>query len=370
MKKPDPIAAHEALANARQALQGGDRMSARRWAELAASLDPRREEPWLILASLAGPRASVAYIEKALEIHPQSETARQAMHWAAERLRREGARKGEEDTQPGRARGRIVPAALSAAPSGNDPSRWSLTKYRRSFMTLGLLVFCLLAVWVLWPGNALPAMALIRNNILPATTPTEPGGPAQLDKPTYTPTVTLTPTPTNTFTPTPTFTKTLTPTDTPPPTLTSTPWPTIGPTNTLLPRTSSNSDPYGQLTGLAGNGDRWIEVNLSQQTLYAWEGDTLIGSFLVSTGVAQFPTVTGRFHIYVKYLYTDMAGVGYYLPNVPYTMYFYKGYGIHGTYWHHNFGHPMSHGCVNLRTSDAEWLFNWASVGTLVNVHY
>ena len=65
-----------------------------------------------------------------------------------------------------------------------------------------------------------------------------------------------------------------------------------------------------------------------------------------------------------------MAGPGYYLPNVPYTMYFYQGYGLHGTYWHHNFGTPMSHGCVNLATPDAEWLYNWASVGTLVNVHY
>jgi len=51
-------------------------------------------------------------------------------------------------------------------------------------------------------------------------------------------------------------------------------------------------------------------------------------------------------------------------------MYFYEGYSLHGTYWHHNFGHPMSHGCVNMRTSDAAWLYNWASVGTLVNIHY
>jgi lipoprotein-anchoring transpeptidase ErfK/SrfK len=65
-----------------------------------------------------------------------------------------------------------------------------------------------------------------------------------------------------------------------------------------------------------------------------------------------------------------MVGPGFYLPDVPYTMYFYEGYGIHGTYWHNNFGHPMSHGCVNMRTSEAEWMFNWASVGTLVNVHY
>ncbi|MGE5251028.1 MAG: L,D-transpeptidase, partial [Bacteroidota bacterium] len=59
-----------------------------------------------------------------------------------------------------------------------------------------------------------------------------------------------------------------------------------------------------------------------------------------------------------------------YLPNVPYTMYFYKGYGLHGTYWHNNFGTPMSHGCVNLRIEDSKWLYNFASVGTTVNVHY
>jgi lipoprotein-anchoring transpeptidase ErfK/SrfK len=64
-----------------------------------------------------------------------------------------------------------------------------------------------------------------------------------------------------------------------------------------------------------------------------------------------------------------MAGPGYYLPDVPYTMYFYRGYGIHGTYWHSNFGTPMSHGCVNMQTDEAGWMFNWASVGTLVNVH-
>ena len=117
-------------------------------------------------------------------------------------------------------------------------------------------------------------------------------------------------------------------------------------------------------------GERWIDVNLAQQMLYAYEGDTVVASFLVSTGVWQFPTVTGQFHIYVKYRYTLMAGDGYYLPDVPYTMYFYKGYGIHGTYWHNNFGHPMSHGCVNMYTPDAEWMFYWASVGTLVNIHY
>ena len=63
-----------------------------------------------------------------------------------------------------------------------------------------------------------------------------------------------------------------------------------------------------------------------------------------------------------------MIGPGYDLPNVPYTQYFYKGYGLHGTYWHHNFGTPMSHGCINMPTDQAEWAFNWATYGTPVIV--
>ncbi len=374
MMNPDPTAAHQALLKARQALQGGDRPAARRWAELAASLDPGQEEPWLILASLASPRASVAYLEQVLKINPGSKAARQGMRWAADRLRREKARSPVRNTGPSSMKDTqpeiVAPATLPKVAPENSPSTWSLTRYRRSYLTLLLLLVCGIAAWTMWPGNALPAMALIRNSIVPQFTSTEPGGPAQVDKPTYTPTITLTPTPTFTFTPSPTFTQTQTPTDTPLPTATNTPLPTLAPTDTLLPQTASNSDPYGQFTGLSGTGERWIDVNLSQQTLYAYEGNTLVASFLVSTGVWQFPTVTGQFHIYVKYLYTDMAGIGYYLPNVPYTMYFYKGYGIHGTYWHHNFGHPMSHGCVNMYTPDAAWMFNFASVGTLVNIHY
>jgi lipoprotein-anchoring transpeptidase ErfK/SrfK len=64
-----------------------------------------------------------------------------------------------------------------------------------------------------------------------------------------------------------------------------------------------------------------------------------------------------------------MSGPGYYLPDVPYVMYFYKDYGLHGTYWHHNFGTPMSHGCVNFPTVDAGWIFENSRVGTIVNVH-
>ena len=112
--------------------------------------------------------------------------------------------------------------------------------------------------------------------------------------------------------------------------------------------------------------DRWIDIDLSQQRLTAFEGDTAVYSVLMSAGLPNTPTVTGQFRIQTKLVSTRMRGPGYDLPNVPYTMYFYRGYAIHGTYWHNNFGHPMSHGCVNLRTADAAWLFDWASIGTLV----
>jgi lipoprotein-anchoring transpeptidase ErfK/SrfK len=115
---------------------------------------------------------------------------------------------------------------------------------------------------------------------------------------------------------------------------------------------------------------RWIDVNLSAQRVTAYQGGTAVRSTLCSTGLSGTPTPAGQFRIYVKYASTLMTGPGYYLPNVPYTMYFYRGYGLHGTYWHSNFGRPMSHGCINLPTSEAQWLFNWASVGTLVNIHY
>lgn len=115
---------------------------------------------------------------------------------------------------------------------------------------------------------------------------------------------------------------------------------------------------------------RWIDVNLSAQQIYAYEGDVLVNSFIVSTGVYGTPTVTGEFNIYVKVPMQDMSGPGYYLHDVPWVMFFYDEYGFHGTYWHNNFGTPMSRGCINLRIEDSEWLYHWASVGTPVVVHY
>jgi lipoprotein-anchoring transpeptidase ErfK/SrfK len=119
-------------------------------------------------------------------------------------------------------------------------------------------------------------------------------------------------------------------------------------------------------------GEKIIYVDLSNQRLYAYEGSNLIYNFLVSTG-KWGRTPTGTFTIANKFRFIKMSGGStalntyYYLPNVPYTMFFgnssipaSRGFSLHGTYWHNNFGHPMSHGCVNMKTSEAGILYNWA----------
>ncbi|KKS92752.1 MAG: hypothetical protein UW68_C0019G0018 [Candidatus Collierbacteria bacterium GW2011_GWB1_44_6] len=118
--------------------------------------------------------------------------------------------------------------------------------------------------------------------------------------------------------------------------------------------------------------DKIIYVDLSSQRLYAYEGNSLIYSFLVSTG-KWGRTPTGEFQIANKFRAIKMSGGSrtlgtyYYLPNVPYTMFFgnaqipaSRGFSLHGTYWHNNFGRPMSHGCVNMKISEAGLLYNWA----------
>ncbi|KKU32568.1 hypothetical protein A3K29_05770 [Candidatus Collierbacteria bacterium RIFOXYB2_FULL_46_14] len=112
-----------------------------------------------------------------------------------------------------------------------------------------------------------------------------------------------------------------------------------------------------------------IIVILSTQRAYAFEDGVLAHiEFIVATGVTAYPTVTGNYEIYIKLESTRMTGPGYDIANVPWTMYFYQGYGFHGAPWNHNLGTPGSHGCVNMSVEDADWLFHWASVGTPVTI--
>jgi lipoprotein-anchoring transpeptidase ErfK/SrfK len=112
------------------------------------------------------------------------------------------------------------------------------------------------------------------------------------------------------------------------------------------------------------NEKKWIRVDLSEQITVAYEGNRPIRAFVISSGLSNTPTVEGEFRIRTKVKAQTMTGgegAGYYsLPNVKWVQYFYQDYSFHGTYWHNDFGHPKSHGCLNMTNADAKWLFDWA----------
>ena len=116
----------------------------------------------------------------------------------------------------------------------------------------------------------------------------------------------------------------------------------------------------------------WLDVDLSEQSLVAYEGDTPVYATLISSGRvdpngdpdSEFATPTGEFRIRSKHLTATMDGDHavdgpYSIEDVPYVMYFELAYALHSAFWHNSFGRPRSHGCVNLAPEDARWLFHW-----------
>jgi len=342
----------ELIAQAKQAVLDGDAGLARQLAEQILAADPENSDAMLLMAGLSDPQTSVTWLRQVLDKDPQNQTAREGMHWASSRLRLSSAAGWQKEPLPAETAA-AVPAAIPTkdiAPKRKRSLAWA---WALGILLIGVVFVGLYSVGVIRSQPAAGSQFLLIETgsgpLKPSLTPTNTATPTQ------TPTSTPTPTPTNTPTPTATPTATATPTETPVPVVEITPY-AYEPEETELEDIPSD--------------DRWIDINLSQQMLYAYEGNTLVASFVVSTGLPDTPTVTGTYYVWVKLLYDDMSGPGYYLPDVPYVMYFYRGYGIHGTYWHNNFGQPMSHGCVNMETSEAGWLYNWAFVGIPVRVHY
>jgi hypothetical protein len=120
-----------------------------------------------------------------------------------------------------------------------------------------------------------------------------------------------------------------------------------------------------EMAPMAASGERWVHVDLSEQVLVAYSGATPIRAFRISSGLPDTSTVTGEFRIRAKVRAQLMEGGSYaennyyHLPNVEWVQYFYKDYGIHGTYWHNDFGRPKSHGCVNMTNADAAWVWEF-----------
>lgn len=358
------------------AARTGDYSEARRWLVAALDRDPDNITALLWLAWLAPTRQeSLVLLSRVLELDPGNERARAALRWARRRPSSEeltqddvpgnqaqvdAGQQGEELASPkpelpGRA-DFLQDGLDSAEARGKARSGIAAQRARRLIGPLGLLLaiaLCLLVV-----GTALIAWyspSAVLAWMLPTPTPTATYTPRPMGNPVASLTASATslppasqpPSPSATVTPAHMATATLPPSPTtpavvPPPSPTATPVPP-----TPIPPASTD-------------GEKWIEVDLTAQRLTAYQGSKPVFHTTVSTGLPNTPTVVGQFRIYWKLKASDMAGPGYYLPRVPYTMYFHTGYALHGTYWHSNFGQPMSHGCVNLRTEDAQWLFDWA----------
>lgn len=113
-------------------------------------------------------------------------------------------------------------------------------------------------------------------------------------------------------------------------------------------------------------GEKWIDINVSTQSLIAYEGDKPVYATIVSTGRSEYPTVLGEFRVRDKHIAATMSDEeaedgAYSIQDVPWILYFQGGYAIHGAFWHSSFGRVRSHGCVNMTPHDAKQIFDWVS---------
>ncbi len=431
------------IKNAAQAMQRGDKRTARTWAQIAVSMAPQVEEPWLILAAVSGPRAAIEYLKQALLVNPGSERAMRGLHWAQEQLAQQKPRPAATSTsatqplvsatQPIRVRLPIVqpvPEPVSRPVSGKTklPAWGSLAAQKFSIPVLLLTLMCIVGAWAAWPGSTSSALGLINSEA-----GSDPKGPAwsqaQILKPTYTTAATATlpatatplPTlaPTSTPTALPTDIPTLvSPTDVPPPVniqvignytvragdslsniaqragvttaelaaanqigiyATIYPGQVLGiPLGGTIPDPLTQPDP-GTIPAVdppAQYGEKYVLVDISDQHLYAYEGDVLVYSFVASTGMNN-ATRVGVFHVLDKIPNAYGANWNIWMPN--WMGIYYAGSlenGIHALpilpggsrLWAGYLGTPISYGCIVLGVDEAQWLYDWAEVGTTVEI--
>ncbi len=296
--------ARSAIRNAREALQNNDRTQARKWAEHAARLAPKMEDPWLILAAVASPRASLEYIRTALKINPNSTRARRGMQWAMQRLRETGEQLAE--TKKGLPATAARPRVTPAPPRPAAPRRRTRRSPIFPVMLLGL--GCLVCAAAAWSAIQMPVVASMLRESPLMVVPTPPPSWALVTIPhpsdsdiAATQVAEVLPTPT----PEPASTLDVTeaaPTPTPSTDL-STALPTTEPTQmaaelpTEIPTEAATEAPTSEPTqstsltmeyvqdtptpealatpGPVAAGVHWIDVNLTQQRVYAYAGDTL-----------------------------------------------------------------------------------------------
>ncbi len=398
------------IQQAKAALKTGDKQEASRLLQQALRMDDKNHVAWVMMAVVSdSPQSSLACVRRAEALNAHDPLVIKARSWVDNRLKKNDSQPAlVKPTPPLAVELSAVTAATAPVQTGarqpagaaepidlnqfeytpqpaadaseRSQPRWQAIAIRGSIiLLLGIILTAgAILTWSMLGGStAAEASDETADssglNDLPAAT-VEIGNSTAVA-------TSLPPTETATATPIRVMAKHVAPksegddssvratwTPTPRPTQTPSPTPTYVATYVSPDQTRPEVRPMG-----VGINDKWIDVNLSEQTLTAYEGNTVVYNTLVSSGLRDFPTVTGQFRIWLRFQAQTMdgsrLGYDYYLENVPYVMYFYEDYALHGTFWHNNFGTPMSHGCVNLKTSDAEWIYNWSSLGTTVNVH-
>ncbi|MBX4211736.1 MAG: L,D-transpeptidase [Candidatus Yanofskybacteria bacterium] len=142
--------------------------------------------------------------------------------------------------------------------------------------------------------------------------------------------------------------------------------PAIAPTQ----QSTSVPTPLNQIDPAIKKLPKKIEVDLSSQTLTYSYGNNPVATIKISSGIKRLPTPVGTFRVLEKIPVKRYVGPGYNLPNTKWNLKFTTaGHYIHGAYWHNNFGHPMSHGCVNVSYADMGAIYDFADVGTPVSIH-
>jgi LysM repeat protein len=383
------------LKKAYSALQRGDKRGAHRLAQKAIDIEPQHEEAWLVLAACASPHGSLFYLKQALKINPDSVPAHNGLKWALQR---------------------IPPAVIASSP---DKQRVYLTPRHlplKLFLAFGAILLICLVVWTQTAGR--PAVLSFALSWMPPT--------RVIPSPTAAPTnVVLPPTIAPKYTPTPVKPRVATATKVGQP----------HPANKDVPAAATKAPAQNQasstvytvkrgdtLSGIAVRFDisvqdimaannlnnaakispnqklsipskgasasaaqpqtspsqsKFIIVDISEQILYAYQGDTQVYTFSISTG-RDNTTLTGSYKILDKDPNSWSDPWGFWMPDWM-GIYYTAGNvenGIHAlpilkngeTLWGDQIGNPVSYGCIVLRPDDSKQLFSWAEVETPIEI--
>ena len=407
--------AKDAVRIAMKELRHGNKQAARAWAHRAVEIDPELEDGWLILAYLAEPRASLEYIKYALAVNPDSPAARQALAEVQRRLEKVSSvapapaahppKPAPEEPllpQPSLGPKPEEPSPLEPAPeepplpqpslgpppeelsplepAPEKPARPSWTDWLRKLLVYSLACAAIGVLTLLvfqsrlGSANSLPPVRQEAIILLPLNTATA----SVTSMPIHSATATALPTNTATATALPTNTASATAlptepaTSTPAPTETASPSPEAADPLEAMPATNSPTQPAPERT----SGEKRIVVQISEQHLYAYQGDTLMHDFVISTG-AEHATRVGSFSVLDKlpeawsdpwsFWMPDWLGI-YWVGNIENGIHALPVLPDGNVLWGDDLGTPVSHGCVVLNPEDARSLYDWTDIGTQVEI--